>query len=105
MSQDAAQTTTPYDPERGSDRHPNGPRPPSFTAGLDRRLGVVRVRGHLDALAAELLRASVVALRECGHRVITVRLRPLATADAAALEVLAGLADSLAPGGVRLVVE
>jgi anti-anti-sigma regulatory factor len=107
MSQDAAESTVPRDPGALTDRRPvdPSPQPPSFTASLDQRHGVVRARGHLDVLAADLLRGSIVALQRRGHRQITVRLEPLATADDAAREVLARLAGTLAAEGVRLVVE
>jgi hypothetical protein len=107
MSQDAAETTAPHDAGaavgRGAGDLP--PQAPSFTASLDQRGGVVRARGHLDVLAADLLCGSIVALQRRGHRHVTVRLQPLATADDDAREVLARLADALAVQGVRLVVE
>jgi hypothetical protein len=81
------------------------PRAPSFTATVDQRQGVIRTRGHLDALAADLLRGSVVALQRQGHRLVTVRIGSSATVDAEARQVLADLGDGLATDGVRLVVE
>jgi anti-anti-sigma regulatory factor len=107
MSQDAAETTVPRDPGPLTDRRPVDapPQAPSFTASLDQRHGVVRTRGHLDALAVDLLRGSIVALQRQGHQQVTVRLEPLTTADDAAREALARLADTLAAEGVRLVVE
>jgi len=107
MSQDAAETTVPRGPEARVDRRPVDPSPqaPSFTASLDQRHGVVRARGHLDALAADLLRGSIVALQRQGHRQVTVRLEPLATVDDEARELLDRLADTLAAEDVRLVVE
>ena len=106
MSQDAAETTAPRDWEPavgGGAVDP--PQAPSFTATLDQRRGIVRARGHLDVHAADLLCGSVVALQRQGHRQVTVRLEPQATADDAARELLARLADTLAAEGVRLVVE
>lgn len=107
MSQDAAETTAPYDrvPTGGAPTGDPGPQAPSFTASLDQRGGVVRARGHLDVLAADLLCGSIVALQRRGHRQVTVHLRPLATADDAARELLACLGEKLAAEGVRLVVE
>ena len=107
MSQDAAETTVPRGLGVLVDRRPVDPSPqaPSFTASLDQRHGVVRARGHLDALAADLLRGSIVALQRQGHRQVTVRLESRATADDDARELLAQLADTLAAEGVRLVVE
>jgi hypothetical protein len=69
--------------------------PPTFTAAIDRGRGTIRVRGHLDRVAAEAVLASVGALRRLGHRQVTVVLAPGATADAGAEEVLHGL---LRPG-------
>ena len=105
MSQDAAQTTAAHGPG-GVNRATVDPSPqaPSFTASLDQRQGVIRARGHLDVLAADLLCGSIVALQRRGHRQVTVCLRPLATADDDARELLARLADTLAVDGVRLVV-
>ena len=107
MSQDAAETTAPHDPGVGIDPQPgdSSPQAPSFTASLDRRRGVVRARGHLDVVAADLLCGSIVALQRRGHRQVTVRLQPLATADHDARVLLARFADTLAADGVQLVVE
>ena len=106
MSQDAAETTVPRGPGASVSRESVDPSPqaPSFTASLDQRRGVVQARGHLDVLAADLLCGSIVALQRRGHRQVTVRLRPLATVDDDARELLARLADTLAADGVRLVV-
>ena len=107
MSQDAAETTVARDPGPLTDQRPVDPSPqaPSFTASLDQRQGVIRARGHLDVLSADLLCGSIVALQRQGHRQVTVRLQPLATVDDDARQLLAGLADTLATDGVRLVVE
>ncbi len=107
MSQDAAETTAPRGPAAAVGRGGVDPSPqaPSFTASLDQHRGVVRARGHLDVLAADLLCGSIVALQRRGHRQVTVHLRPLATADDAARELLACLGEKLAAEGVRLVVE
>ena len=107
MSQDAAEATAPHGPEVTVGRGAADPSPqaPTFTASLDQRSGVIRARGHLDVLAADLLCGSIVALQRRGHCQVTVRLQPLATADDEARELLARLADTLAADGVRLVVE
>ncbi|SNX96879.1 hypothetical protein SAMN06893097_105219 [Geodermatophilus sabuli] len=81
------------------------PQAPSFTATVDQRTGVIRTRGHLDALAADLLVGSVVALQRLGHRRITVRIGPQATIDDDARGVLADLDGRLSADGVRLAVE
>ena len=107
MSQDAAPTTAPDGPGAAVGRGAVDPSPqaPSFTASLDQRQGVIRARGHLDVLSADLLCGSIVALQHRGHRQVTVHLRPLATADVAARELLDRLVGTLAAQGVRLVVE
>ena len=107
MSQDAAETTAPHGPAAAVGRGGVDPSPqaPSFTASLDQRQGVIRARGHLDVLSADLLCGSIIALQRQGHRQVTVRLQPLATVDDDARQLLAGLADTLAADGVRLVVE
>jgi hypothetical protein len=98
----AADDSDPVDHWTGADAPP---RAPSFTATVDQHQGVIRTRGHLDALAADLLRGSVVALQRQGHRLVTVRVGSSATVDADARAVLADLGDGLAADGVRLVVE
>ncbi len=107
MSQEAAETTALQAPGAPVGPAPGDPVPqaPSFTASLDQHRGIVRARGHLDAFAADLLCGSIVALQRRGHRHVTVRLEPLATADDDARELLAGLGDTLAADGVQLVVE
>lgn len=107
MSQDAAETTIPRGPGGLADPRSvdTSPQAPSFTASLDQRHGVVRARGHLDVLSADLLCGSIVALQRRGHRQVTVRLEATATVDDEARALLARLADTLATQGVRLVVE
>jgi hypothetical protein len=78
------------------------PQAPVFTASVDQGRGAIRTRGHLDLVGAELLCGTVVALQRCGHRHVTVLIRPPATADADARRLLADLADRLAADGVRL---
>ena len=80
------------------------PQAPVFTASVDQARGAIRTRGHLDLVGAELLCGTVVALQRCGHRHITVLIRPPATVDADAGRLLADLADRLAADGVRLEV-
>ncbi|MGY1635728.1 hypothetical protein ACI78V_03640 [Geodermatophilus sp. SYSU D00742] len=81
------------------------PQAPTFTATVDQRQGLIRTRGHLDAVAAELLGGSIVALQRLGHRRIAVRLGHQVTVDAEARAVLAELGAGLAADGVCLVVE
>ncbi|MGY1710147.1 hypothetical protein ACI8AC_11625 [Geodermatophilus sp. SYSU D00758] len=99
MSHEAART-----PALGDRFADVRPQSPGFTATLDQGSGAIRVRGHLDAVTADLLRGGVVALQRLGHRQVTVRLMPAATVDAEASRLLAGLAERLAAEGVRLEV-
>ncbi|MGK5114438.1 MULTISPECIES: hypothetical protein [unclassified Geodermatophilus] len=80
------------------------PQAPIFTASVDQTRGAIRTRGHLDRVGAELLCGTVLALERCGHRHITVLIRPPATVDPDAARLLADLADRLAADGVRLEV-
>ncbi|RFU22197.1 hypothetical protein [Geodermatophilus marinus] len=99
MRHEAAPTTAPGD--RFADVRPQSP---GFTATLDQRAGAIRVRGHLDAVTADLLRGGVLALQGLGHRHVTVRLMPAASVDAEACRLLADLAERLGAEGVRLEV-
>jgi hypothetical protein len=99
MSQEAAPPTALGD--RSSDVRAQSP---SFTATVDRASGTIRVRGHLDGTAVDLLSGSVVALQRLGHLHVVVRLMPAATVDAGARRLLAGLADRLRADGVRVEV-
>jgi hypothetical protein len=76
--------------------------PPTFTCRVDRGHGTVRVRGHLDRVAAEALLGTVGALRRLGHRDVTLELAPGTTTDADADAVLAGVTRRVAAGGGRL---
>jgi hypothetical protein len=80
------------------------PQSPLFTASVDQRTGVIRTRGHLDRVGAELLQGSVVALQRCGHRSVTVHVQPAGTVDAEARALLDDLADRLAAEGVTLAI-
>ena len=75
------------------------PRAPLFTARTDPTAGVLRTRGHLDAIGAEMLCRIVTALHRLGHAEVVVRLGS-STVDDDALVVLAG---RVGPGGVRLL--
>ncbi|MGY1707203.1 hypothetical protein ACI79C_21795 [Geodermatophilus sp. SYSU D00697] len=79
------------------------PLAPSFTATIDQARGVVRARGHLDEVGADLLCGTVVALQRHGHRRITVRLE--ATVEDGARELFDDLACRLARVGVQVVVQ
>ncbi|MGY1742956.1 MULTISPECIES: hypothetical protein [unclassified Blastococcus] len=80
------------------------PLSPLFTASIDPLQGTIALRGRLDGLGADALRASVLRLRDVGHRCIDVRLRPGASLDADARDLLDELAGHLATEGVLLTV-
>lgn len=80
------------------------PQPPLFTARTDGAAGVVRTRGHLDGVSAEVLCRILTALRRAGHREIAVRLGTTTTADDDAREILAVHARRLGGEGVRVHV-
>jgi hypothetical protein len=115
MSQDAAWATTTGGRDPGSERAPGETSPrdtsprdapplaPSFTATVDQARGVVRARGHLDEIGADLLCGTVLALQRHGHRRITVRLQ--ATVEPLAREVFDELTGRLAADGVLVVLE
>jgi len=107
VSRDATHTTPTADQEQPALPDDGAPRPlsPTFTATVDQSSGAIRARGHVDGPAADLLGGTIVALQRQGHRHIVVRMRPMATADAEARELLAALTERLAADGTRLVVE
>ena len=79
------------------------PLSPMLVVHPDRAQGTLRVRGRLDELGAELLLDNLEALQRLGHRRITVRIEPPATAPAARA-LLADLTDRLAAAGVLVVI-
>jgi hypothetical protein len=105
MSQDTAEAAPAGAPDPDSERAfpDTAPLAPSFTASVDQARGVVRARGHLDEIGADLLCGTVLALQRHGHRRITVRMQ--ATVDAAAREVFDELTGRLAADGVLVVLE
>jgi hypothetical protein len=80
------------------------PGAPLFTARVNERYAVIRVRGHLDRLAAEDIARSVQRLYRDGHGGITLETRSGATADPEATALLADLIGRLAQGGVLLAI-
>jgi hypothetical protein len=77
---------------------------PLFTARIDDRYAVIRVRGHLDRLAAEDVVASVQRLYQDGHRGITLEAWSRATVDGEATALLTTLVGWLADRGVLLAI-
>lgn len=75
-----------------------------FTARTDEAAGVVRTRGHLDGVSADVLCRVVTALQQRGHREIDVRLGTATTADGDALQLLADHARRLGSEGTSLLL-
>ncbi|MGY1615467.1 hypothetical protein ACI797_01855 [Geodermatophilus sp. SYSU D00691] len=75
------------------------PQPPVLVVRCDPVRGVVRARGWLDTVGAEVVAAQVDALHLAGHREIAVRL---AQADVGARALLGAQAARLATAGVRV---
>jgi hypothetical protein len=89
MSQETATTTT-------------RPQPPTLVVRCDALRGIVRARGRVDAVGAELVAAQVEQLHLSGHRRIRVELPPDEDAGAGAL--LAAQARRLEAAGVRVTL-
>ena len=75
-----------------------------FTARSDQQTGVIRTRGHLDGVGADVLCGLVSGLRQLGHRQIDVRLGTATVVDADALSLLTDHARRLRADGVRLLI-
>lgn len=76
----------------------------AFTEVVDRRSGAITARGHLTVQGADLLRGAVLALQDGGHDRVEIDLTGVPAADAAGLDVLRSLQESLAAGGGALVL-
>jgi anti-anti-sigma regulatory factor len=75
-----------------------------LTETVDRRLGLIRARGHLTRLGADLLSATADSLFGSGHTRVTLDLRGLAATDDAGLAVLEDLRVRVALEGGELVL-
>ena len=71
---------------------------------VDRRAGLIRARGHLTHLGADLLRGTAAGLLGTGHARVVLDLRDLDGADDDALDILGELRTSFAAAGGELVV-
>jgi hypothetical protein len=89
MSQDVASTSTPT------------AQPPVLVVRCDAVRGVVRVRGRLDRIGAELVAGQVDGLQLAGHRLISVQL-PADGGDDEARALLTALVRRLEATGVRV---
>lgn len=85
---------------------PVTPRPPLFTARIDRDRATIRARGRLDSVTADLLRGTVESLQRDGHAAITLDLDEVTAAvpgqDGA--DVLTAMVEELSAVGTRIVV-
>ncbi|MGY1602302.1 hypothetical protein [Geodermatophilus sp. SYSU D00815] len=100
MSQDAASMPVwaGVEPARPAEDE-RTPQPPALVVRCDRVRGVVRARGHLDPVGAEVVAAQVDQLQLAGHRDIAVQLDEC---EAAARTLLAAQVERLAAAGVRV---
>ena len=71
---------------------------------VDRGIGLIRARGHLTRLGADLLSATADSLFGTGHTRVTLDLRELRAADDAGLAVLQELRTRVAVTGGELVL-
>jgi hypothetical protein len=81
---------------------PARPKFPLFTAGTDEIAGVIRTRGHVDAVGADDLCRAITALQRLGHRQIAVQLGQATVLDDDAHAFLAEYARHLGTDGVCL---
>jgi anti-anti-sigma regulatory factor len=71
---------------------------------VDRAQGLIRARGHLTALGADLLSGTADSLFGIGHTRVTLDLRELCATDQAGLAVLDDLRSRVAVVGGELVL-
>lgn len=76
----------------------------SFTEAIDRRTGCIRATGHLDSRAADMLSATVEALRRSGNGWIVLDLGGVQAADAAGLHAIRSLEARIAADGGRMAL-
>jgi hypothetical protein len=89
MSRDVASTSTPT------------AQPPVLVVRCDPARGVLRVRGHLDRIGAELVAGQVDGLQLAGHRLISVQL-PSDGGDDEARALLTAQVRRLEAAGVQV---
>jgi anti-anti-sigma regulatory factor len=76
----------------------------ALTEVVDRRAGLIRVRGHLTSLGADLVRGTADQLRGDGHSRVVVDLRGVLAADDAGLAVLRELHHDFRVDGRELLI-
>ena len=81
------------------------PRSWTCSETVDEEAGVIRVRGRVDRLGADLLRGTIENLVRRGHEDITVAIGASARVDPVARAVLAAVAGRLASRHGRLRIE
>jgi hypothetical protein len=84
------------------DANPDSPW--TYRETIDEAHSDIRVRGHVDRLAVDLLRGTVEELSRRGHRAITVTVEPPGSVDAYARAVLTEVAQGLEVLDCRLTV-
>ncbi len=77
---------------------------PSLTEVVDRSAGLIRARGTLTSLGADLLRGTVDGLRGSGHVRVVLDLRDVRAADAEGLDILRELRRDFAADGGQLLI-
>ena len=75
-----------------------------LTETVDFARGLIRARGHLTELGADLLSGTVDSLFGIGHTRVTLDLRDLCATDAAGLAVLDDLRSRVEGSGGELVL-
>jgi hypothetical protein len=76
----------------------------TYRETIDDEASTIRVRGHVDRLGADLLRATIEELDRRGHEHITVTIERSSSVDRCAQVVLAETAARLAGRDSRLTV-
>jgi anti-anti-sigma regulatory factor len=76
----------------------------TYIETIDDSRAVIRVRGRVDRLAADLLRGTVEQLHRRGHQCITVALGDAVDVDPAAHAVLGEVATALARRRAQLII-
>jgi anti-anti-sigma regulatory factor len=77
---------------------------PDLTETVNARTGLIRARGHLTRLGADLLSGTADSLRGSGHRRVVLDLSEVRGADDAGLDLLRTLGEEFAARGGELVV-
>ena len=71
---------------------------------VDRRAGLITVRGHLTSSGADLVRGTADRLRDAGHARVVLDLRGVGAADVEGLAVLRELHRDFRVDGGELLI-